>query len=212
VKRLALAACGLTLSACTTSLTTTLAAAVPVSLVGQPARSVALPALEAELQRLQGQLGQQLTSRDWGIPAQLSRGAEPVLRLRLGADESFDAGGAQLQPAALDLYARIGAVLKDAPVVTHVLVHGEREAAELPIDLTARRAASVANYLLATGLPAGRVRAEGRGAREPATAEAQAASVNRRVELVVKPVIAGSEADAWLAPAPTGCAGCLPHG
>lgn len=200
------------LSACG-GLTSTLPAATPaVSLVGMPAPAVALPVVDFELTRLQGELERRVAAREWGVPLQLSRGAEPSLRLRLGADESFEAGSAQLQAAALLLYAEVGAVLRGAPAVTHVLVHGDTAEADAATGITARRAASVQSYLLAQSIPGTLLRAEGRGAREPATVESDAAAVNRRVELVVKPIIAGREAEAWQPPAPTGCDGCDPNG
>ena len=74
-----------------------------------------------------------------------------------------------------------------------VVVHGDADSADPATDLSARRAASLLNYLASRGLPLTRLRAEGRGAREPATPDTGAAA-NRRVEFVLKPVIAGREA------------------
>ena len=210
--RLLLTCAALGLGACG-GLTSTLPAAAPAaSRVGAPAPAVTLAAVDSELARLQRELERRVATREWGVPLQLSRGAEPYLRLRLGADESFDAGTAQLQVAALLLYAEVGAVLRSAPAVTHVLVHGDAPEADAATGLTARRAASVQSYLLAQNIPGTLLRAEGRGAREPATAEAEAPAVNRRVELIVKPIIAGREAEAWMPPPPTGCGACTPDG
>lgn len=208
MKRLGLAALALALGGCVT-LESTLVAAPAASLVGVATPAVAPAGVEAELARLQGELERRVARRDWGVPLQLSRSPEAQLRLRLGADESFDPGTAQLRAEALALYAEIGAVLRDARAVTHVLVHGDVAAADPAADLTARRAASVLNYLATQQIPPTRLRAEGRGAAEPATAEPGAAPAQRRVELVVKPIIAGHEAEAWLPPKPAGCgAGC----
>jgi len=210
--RIALAGMALGLGACT-SLTSTLPATAPVvSFVGAPTAAVPLAGVDAELLRLQGELERRVARRDWGVPLQLSRGAEPWLRLRLGADESFESGSAQLQPAVLLLYAEVGTVLRDAPAVTHVLVHGDAPEADAATGITARRAASVQSYLLTQRVPGTRLRAEGRGAREPVTVEPGAAAANRRVELVIKPVIAGREAEAWLPPPAGGCGDCQPHG
>lgn len=201
---LGLAGCG--------GLTSTLPAATPaVAVLGVPTPAATLAGLDAERVRLQRELERRLIGRDWGVPVQLSRGAEPFIRVRLGADESFAGGSAQLEARALLLYAEIGEVLKASPgAVTHVLVHGDAPTSAEPwTDLSARRAASVRAYLIGRGVPDTRLRAEGRGAGEPATVESGAEAVNRRVELVLKPVIAGSEAEAWMPPpASTNCQPC----
>lgn len=195
-----------------TSLSSTLTATAPVPRVGVPAGSVTLAAADGELARLQGELERRVARRDWGVPLQLSRAAEPQLRVRLGADESFEGTTAQLRADVLVLYAEIGTVLRGAPAVTHVLVHGDADEPDPAIGLSARRAASVLNYLVTLDVPATQLRAEGRGANEPATIEAAGGAANRRVEIVIKPIIAGHEAEAWQPPAPTGCGGCDPNG
>jgi flagellar motor protein MotB len=195
-----------------TSLSSTLPATKPaVSFVGVPGPAVAGAALDAELDRVQSDLQQRLTGREWSVPLQLARTAEDAIRIRLAADPSFEAGSAELAPGALLLYAEIGEVLKAEPaLVTHVLVHGATPALELPSDLTARRAASVQSYLVSRGIPATRVRAEGRAEGEPVTPETGAGAINRRVELVLKPVVEGREAQAWVAPLSTRCTSCEP--
>lgn len=208
--RLLLLALAAGLGACA-GLTSTLPERPPApAIVGAATPAVPLLGLDATLTDLQDALERRLTERDWGVPLQLSRGAEPYIRVRLGADESFGPGSAQLRAPVLALYAEIGEVLKGAPsVVTHVLAHGDAATTAEPwTDLTARRAAAVESYLVARGVPPTRLRAEGRGAAEPATADAGAGSVNRRIELVLKPVVAGQEAEAWMPPPAT--AHCLP--
>ena len=181
----------------------------PVSFVGVTGAALPAGALEPELQRVQGELQARLMGREWTVPIQLARTAEGAIRIRLGADESFDAGSAELAPEALLLYAEIGEVLKNAPaLVTHILVHGDAPAEEAATDLTARRAASVQSYLLARGVRGTRLREEGRARAEPLTPETAAGSINRRVELVLKPVIEGHGAEAWVAPASPRCETC----
>lgn len=182
----------------------------PASLAGVPTPALGLAALDGELTRLQAELERRLMGRSWGVPLQLSRPPQPMIRVRLGADETFAAGSAQLEPRSLALYAELAEVLKASPsVVTHVLAHGDAPTSDEPwTDLSARRAASVHDYLASRGVPVTRLRAEGRAAREPATADPAAGAVNRRVELVLRVVVAGSEAEAWMPPPPS--AACLP--
>jgi outer membrane protein OmpA-like peptidoglycan-associated protein len=207
MRRLVLTAAAIALAGCGT-LKSTLTPGPAGARVGLAAPSVPLAALDAELVRLQRELERRVARRGWDVPLQLSRSPDARLRLRLGADESFEAGTAQLRPAALNLYAEVAAVLRGAGVVTHVLVHGDADEPDPATGLTARRAASVLNYLATVDVPAMQLRAEGRGAREPATVEPGAGAVNRRVELVIKPIVAGQESEAWRPPAPAGCGAC----
>ncbi|HUR41322.1 MAG TPA: OmpA family protein [Verrucomicrobiae bacterium] len=201
-------AAGLIAGCAKTELNSTLGTAEP-QIVGTSTLAVPLAQADAELVRLQTELDRRIASRDWGMPLQLSRGAEPWLRLRLGADESFEPGTAQLRAQALGVYAAIGDLLRTSPgFVAHVLVHGDEAEPDLAAGLTARRAASIMNYLATRSVPVTRLRAEGRGATDPATFDAGAGAVNRRVDVVLKLVITGSEADAWLPPPMTGCGSC----
>jgi outer membrane protein OmpA-like peptidoglycan-associated protein len=202
------------LAGCAGGLTSTLPAVAPsASLVGVPTAALAPEAAEAEMARWQQLLGQRIAGRDWGLPVQLTRTADALLRVRIGADESFVGDSAQLQPPALLIYAELADVLRQAPAsVAHVLVHGDVSwPAEPATDPTARRAASVMTYLLGRGVPGSRLRAEGRGAAEPVTPDVAAGapeSPNRRVEVVVRPIVAGREAEAWLPPPPIVCDRC----
>lgn len=207
------------LAGCAPALTSTLATAPAPSVVGVATPAVPLAGLDAELGRIQRELERRLAGRDWGVPLQLTRGSpEPWIRVRLGADATFEGDTAQLQASALSLYAELAAVLQAAPgTVAHVLVHGDAAEEDPGAGLTSRRAASVLSYLATREIAPTRLRAEGRADREPASLEPEAGAVNRRVELVLKPVVAGREADAWLPPAPTGCGPCAaspddPHG
>ena len=208
--RLAWVGLAAALGGCAAGLSSTLPATAPVtSYVGAGAPAVPLSALDAELTRIQGLLERRVARRAWSVPVQLTRAPEAYLRIRLGADESFLPASAQLQPAALVLYAEIGDVLLAAPAtVAHVVVHGDTAADDPSADLTARRAASVQSYFATRGIPGTRVRAEGRANREPATVEPGAEAANRRVDIVVQPIVAGSEMQAWAPPPSQGCRPC----
>ena len=187
------------LAGCSAKLTSNLAASTPaVTYVGVQA-GVLVPgaALDAAVDGLQLDL-QQATGGLKAVPLELSRDGR-VLKLRLGADASFGPDSAELEPGALEVYAALAQVLARRPgTVAHILVHGEVASAELATDLTTRRAASVRAYLAARGVPETRLRAEGRGSSQRLTPDA--AATNRRVELVLKPIVAGQEAEAWVPP------------
>lgn len=115
-----------------------------------------------------------------------------VIHLRMPAAESFETGSAQLQVAALTRYSEIAEVLKTyAGCVAHVLVYGDSmPEGDLALTLGARRAASILDYLVRRGVPPTRMRAEGR----------LAAEAGEQIELVLKPVVAGRETQAWTPP------------
>ncbi len=187
------------LGACSAKLSSSLPASAPaVSYVGAQAGALTPgPAVAAAIDGLQRDL-EQATHDSRAVPLEFSRDGN-VLKLRLGADASFGPDSAELEVAALDLYAQLAQVLARRPgTVAHILVHGEAASAELPTDLTARRAASLRAYLAARGVPETRLRAEGRGSSQRLTPDA--APTNRRVELVLKPIVAGQEAEAWTPP------------
>lgn len=112
--------------------------------------------------------------------------------LALDPDALFLPGSAQLRPAALRACAAIAAALVvQGGGVTHVVVASAADAdLEPPIRLAARRATSLAAGLREAGVAEPRLRDEG---RTPSDGEA--------VWLVVRPVVRGAEALAWVAPA-----------
>lgn len=186
----------LLLAGCAAKLTSSLSAPGAVSYVGAPVGALTAETLEPALKQLEDELGRRVGARSWAVPVQLSRGGE-VLRLRLGAEESFGADSAQLQVAALAVYAELANILSRRPgIVAHIVVHGDQPAVDPATDLSARRAAALQNYLLLRGMPGTRLRAEGRGATEPLAPD----TPGTRVEIVLRPIVSGREAEAWTPP------------
>jgi type VI secretion system protein ImpK len=112
--------------------------------------------------------------------------------ITLAADSLFAAGTAQLLPAQRERIGRIARALAGLPGRVEVLGHTDDQAAEslrFPSNwhLSRERAQAVANALIEQGLPALRVRAEGRAETEPRVAnESTAARArNRRVEVLL---------------------------
>lgn len=189
--RLVLGLAALALGGCSAKLTSSLAPpAAPPSYVGAHAGVIDAGALAQELDRLEEALAA-LSGRGAPVPAQVSRQGG-TLMLRFGAAESFGGTGAQLQPAALTAYAALARVLAARPgTVAHIVVRGDAglPSSELALGLPARRAASLQAYLATRGVPGTRLRAEGR-----TDAEAEA------VEVLLKPIVAGREPEAWIPP------------
>jgi len=181
----------LALGACSARLSSSLPPpAPPPSYVGAHAGVIDVAALEQELGMLEDALGA-LTARRSPVPVRLSRQGG-ALALSFGSAESFGGAGAQLDPGALAVYAELARILASRPgTVAHIVVRGDAAlpSSDAALGLPARRAAALHGYLTTRGLPGTRVRAEGR-----ADADAEA------IEVVVKPIVAGREAEAWVPP------------
>ena len=84
--------------------------------------------------------------------------------------------------------------------IVHIIGHTDSTGSEqYNQSLSERRAAAVTNYLVSQGVSRDRLRTLGRGESEPiasnATREGQ--RKNRRVEILVKPVVQGQESEAF---------------
>ncbi|ROH87861.1 OmpA family protein [Stagnimonas aquatica] len=130
--------------------------------------------------------------------------APDTLKIGVASDVSFDTGSAQLSAAALTTFAKIAGTLKSFDqTVVHVVGHTDTVGSSAYNQtLSDQRAASVGSYLAGQGLPAARIREEGRGEREllVRTGDNVAEPRNRRVDIVIKAVVEGNEQSAWTPP------------
>ena len=117
---------------------------------------------------------------------------------------SFDTGSAQLSSAATATFAKIASTLSSYDkTVIHVVGHTDTVgSASFNQTLSNQRASAVGSYLASQGLPANRIREEGRGEREllVRTGDNTAEPRNRRVDIVIKAVVEGNEQAAWTPP------------
>lgn len=130
--------------------------------------------------------------------------APDTLKIGVASDVSFATGSAQLSAAALTTFAKIASTLQSYDkTVVHVVGHTDTVGSTgFNQTLSEQRAASVGSYLASQGLPATRIREEGRGEREllVRTADGTAEVRNRRVDIVIKAVVEGNEQSAWTPP------------
>jgi outer membrane protein OmpA-like peptidoglycan-associated protein len=135
---------------------------------------------------------------------EIERLEDDLLKINLSNEVSFGFDSAQLKPAFLKTLDKVSDVLRrfDRSIV-HVIGHTDSVGAErYNQSLSERRAQSVADYMSRQGVSLGRLRTEGRGELEPRDSNTTEAGrqLNRRVELIIKPVVAGHESDAYQAP------------
>ncbi|HEY1077590.1 MAG TPA: OmpA family protein [Fontimonas sp.] len=173
-------------------------------IVGAVVGAIAGGAVGNYMDKQKAELNRQLAAeaaRDELAITQLPDGS---LKIGIASDVSFDIDSAQIRPDALNTYAKIAGILKTYDkTVVHVVGHTDSSgSADHNQGLSERRAASVASYMQGQGLPGSRVRQEGRGEREllVRTGDGVKESRNRRVDIVIKPVIEGQEQQAWTPP------------
>lgn len=126
------------------------------------------------------------------------------LKIGLASDASFDVASAELKGQAHQTYGKIASVLKDYDqTIIHVVGHTDADGSdEYNRDLSRRRASAVAGFMEGTGLPRPRVQTEGRGENEPVASNQypDGKRANRRVDIVIQPVIEGREQEAYNPP------------
>ena len=173
-------------------------------IVGAVVGAVAGGAVGNYMDKQQRELEQQLAEEARNNELQIVRLSGDALKIGIASDVSFDLGSATLRPDALGTYGKIANVLKSYDkTVIHVVGHTDTSGtSELNQTLSVNRAASVSSYLAQSGVPQTRIREEGRGEREPAvrTADGVKEARNRRVDIVLKPVVEGNENAAWTPP------------
>jgi outer membrane protein OmpA-like peptidoglycan-associated protein len=109
--------------------------------------------------------------------------------ITLSGSVLFESGKAELLPGAEDQLARVANYLKSSP--RPVLIEGytdSRGSASKNQSLSEQRARAVSDYLVSQGVPADRIRTEGKGSSSPIASNATASgrSQNRRVEIVLQ--------------------------
>jgi outer membrane protein OmpA-like peptidoglycan-associated protein len=136
----------------------------------------------------------------------VERLADRSLRLTLDSEVSFDVDKADIRRSFRPSLNRLAAVIRryDRTVV-HIIGHTDSTGSDdYNQELSEERADRVASYLESRGVPPERVIPEGRGEREPRADNSSAAGrqLNRRVEIYIKPVEEGHEAEAYEPPHP----------
>ena len=127
-----------------------------------------------------------------------------ALKVGIASDATFDFDSAAIKSSAQATYAKIASVLKDYDkTIIHVVGHTDSTGTDAYNQtLSERRASAVASALTANGLNSARLLTEGRGESVPiadnSTKEGQRR--NRRVDIVIKPIIEGQEQQAYTPP------------
>lgn len=172
--------------------------------VGAAVGAIAGGAVGNYMDKQRAEMERQLAEEQRRGDLRITEMADGSLRVGVASDVSFEFNSAELTSPALQTYGKIADVLKtyDKSVI-HIVGHTDTSGtAEYNQGLSERRAAAVGSYFTQMGVSAARVREEGRGEREPLvrTGDGVKEARNRRVDIVIKPVVEGQEQQAWTPP------------
>jgi outer membrane protein OmpA-like peptidoglycan-associated protein len=128
---------------------------------------------------------------------EIQRLQDDSLKISVPGEVSFDFGSSQLNPAFVPTIDSMADILRRyEKTVVHVVGHTDSVgSASFNLQLSERRADTVAAAFRQRGIEPERLRTEGRGMNEPrASNETDAGrQLNRRVEIVIRPIVEGQE-------------------
>lgn len=131
-----------------------------------------------------------------------------ALWIRVASDASFAVDSATLSQQAQLTFNKIANVLKHYDkTAIHVIGNTDSTgSAQYNMKLSHERAAAVANFLIGRGINPKRVLTWARGETDPIATNSTAAGrrANRRVDIIIKPIIQGRAAAAFSEPPPVG--------
>lgn len=132
---------------------------------------------------------------------EIQRLEDESLKIDVSSEVSFDFGKADLKPAFIPTLDKVsGLIRKYDRTVVHVIGHTDSVGSDAYNQrLSEQRAERVAQYFAGSGIPWQRLSTEGRGEREPRASNDTEAGrqLNRRVEILIKPVVQGQVQDAY---------------
>ncbi|MFO0773471.1 MAG: OmpA family protein [Nitrospiraceae bacterium] len=156
--------------------------------------------MDKQKKAIEEQLGKELASHE----VEIKKMPDHSIEVNLKSEASFPSGSADVQPGFNDALTKLGRVVKqyDSTMV-YVIGHTDDQGATAyNQQLSERRAQAVASALKTSGVDPSRIRTEGRGETQPDVTNAteEGRSLNRRVEIYLKPVVEGREHEAIQVP------------
>jgi outer membrane protein OmpA-like peptidoglycan-associated protein len=137
-------------------------------------------------QRMENQK-RQMEQATQGTGVAVTQTPNNELKLNIPSDVSFDTGRADIKSNFAPILDQFAAGLRNNPnAEVRIVGHTDNTGTDAINDpLSIQRAASTRDYLVARGVPAGAVRIDGRGSREPIADNSTASgrAQNRRVEI-----------------------------
>lgn len=152
----------------------------------------------------QQELNTQLEAEQARDVLNITRLDNDALKIGVASDASFAVDSASMSMDAQTTFNKIAGVLKDYDkTAIHVVGHTDSTGSEQHnLQLSQQRAQSVAQFLTGHGVTSQRVLTWGRGESQPiaTNATADGRAENRRVDIVIKPIVQGQEQQAFSEP------------
>ncbi|ROO29049.1 flagellar motor protein MotB [Salinisphaera orenii MK-B5] len=152
----------------------------------------------------QQELNEKLAAEQARDVLDITRLDSDALKIGVASDASFAVDSSTLSQNAQSTFNKIANVLKDyEKTAIHVVGHTDSTGSEQHnLELSQKRAQSVAGFLTGRGVDSQRVLTWGRGESEPiASNDTEAGRAeNRRVDIVIKPIVEGQEKQAFSEP------------
>lgn len=172
--------------------------------VGAVVGAVAGNAVGRYMDEQQRELERQLSEEQAAEEISISRLPDNSLKLNVSNEVSFDFDSSVVKIDFRDSLDKVAVVLSDYPdTAVHIFGHTDSLGSEQYNQLLSeRRASSVRNYLVSRGVQARRARQQGFGETMPVADNNTdvGRERNRRVEIYLKPIIQGNEAQAFQSP------------
>ncbi|MES1945863.1 outer membrane protein A precursor [Salinisphaera sp. C84B14] len=152
----------------------------------------------------QKELNEKLQAEQARDVLNLTRLSGDALKIGVASDASFAVDSATLSGNAQSTFNKIAETLKNYDkTAIHVVGHTDSTGSdEYNMKLSQQRAQAVAQFLTSRGVDSQRVLTWGRGETQPiATNDTEAGRAeNRRVDIVIKPIVEGQESQAFAEP------------
>ncbi len=155
----------------------------------------------AGLANMMNQQEQALNNSLQGTPIDVTRVNQSTIKVNLPSEVTFAVNSDRLNYSVQSSLNSIVTILNQYPqTIIHVSGFTDSDGSDAyNLQLSQRRAQSVANYLISRGVAANRLIAKGYGERHPIASNATAAgkAQNRRAELHIRAVETGREQEAY---------------
>lgn len=172
--------------------------------VGAAVGALAGAAVGSYMDRQRADLERQLADEQRRDELRITELGDDALRIGIASDATFEFDKSEIQPRFRSTYARIATVLADYDkTIIHVVGHTDAVGSETyNRGLSRRRAESVGLALRSDGVNGDRLIYEGRGEAEPVASNDtdEGRRRNRRVDIVIKPIVEGQERRAYAPP------------
>ncbi|WP_423823740.1 OmpA family protein [Salinisphaera sp. SPP-AMP-43] len=156
------------------------------------------------MDRQQKELDKKLAAQQARDELEITRLDQDTLKIGVASDASFAVDSADLNPTAQNTFNSIASVLRSYDkTAIHVVGFTDSTGSEQHnLKLSQQRAQAVAQFLEGRGVTSQRVLTWARGESQPVASNAteQGRAENRRVAIVIKPIVEGQEKQAFSAP------------